>query len=102
MNCRKTLLCSANCWNERYYFTLCTCKKTRLFLFLINGFWSVYSKSAVHFIWPALENPDNPENTNFSGLSRISGVGLNKWTSVFISLGQKTLHQYLVNSENYR
>ena len=61
-----------------YYFTLCTYKKTRLFLFLTNVFWGVDSKSAIHFFRPALENPDNPEKANFSGLSRFSGVGLKK------------------------
>ena len=33
----------------RYYFTLCAHKKTRLYLFLINVFWCVDSKSAIRF-----------------------------------------------------
>ena len=40
-------------------------KKTRLFLFLINVFWGVDSKSAIHFFRLALENPDNPEKKIF-------------------------------------
>ena len=75
----------------RYYFTLCTYKKTHLFLFLMNVFWGVDSKSAIHFFRPALENPDNLEKNNFSRLSRFSGVGLKKWTSAFVLEGQKTL-----------
>ena len=43
-----------------YYLTLCTYKKTRLFIFLINVFWGVDSKSAIRFFRSALENPDNP------------------------------------------
>ena len=31
-------------------------------------FSGVDSKSEIHFFRPALENPDNPEKTNFSGL----------------------------------
>ena len=57
-----------------YYFTLCTYKKTRPFIFETNVSWGVDSKSEIHFFRPALENPDNPEKTNFSGLSRFSGV----------------------------
>ena len=57
--------------------------KTRLFIFLINVFWGVDSKSTIRFFRSALEDPDNPENNEFSGLSRFSGVGLKKWTSAF-------------------
>ena len=64
-------------------------KKHIFFFFLINFFWGVDSKSAIHFFWRALENPDNPEKTIFSGLSRFSGVGLEKWTTAFVSAGQK-------------
>ena len=48
-------------------------QKTR-FIFQVNVFWGVDSKFEIHFFRPALENPDNPEKTNFSGLSRFSGV----------------------------
>ena len=41
------------------------------------------------FFRPALETPDNLEKTNFSGMSRFSRVGLKKWTSAFVSAGQK-------------
>ena len=41
---------------------------------IIHSGWGVDSKSEIHFFRPALENPDNPEKTNFSGLSRFSGV----------------------------
>ena len=75
-----------------YYFTLCTHKKHVFLFFLINVFWGVDSKSAIRFFRSALENHDNPENTDFSELSRFSGVGLRKWTSAFVSAGQKTLY----------
>ena len=63
----------------------------RLFLFLTNDFYCADFKSAIRFFRPALETPDNPEKTNFSGMSRFSRVGLKKWTSAFVSAGQKTL-----------
>ena len=63
---------------KRYYFTLCTYKKTCLFLFSINVFGVYIPNLQSIFFRPALENPDNPENTKFSGLSRFSGVGLKK------------------------
>ena len=49
------------------YFTLCTYKKkkTLLFLFFMNVFWDVDSKSAIHFFRLALKNPNNPEKTIF-------------------------------------
>ena len=40
-------------------------KKHVFFFFLINVFWGVDSKSAIHFFRPALENPHNPEKTFF-------------------------------------
>ena len=46
--------------------------------FLNKCFLGVDCKSAIHFFRLALENPDNPENTKISGLSRVSGVGLKK------------------------
>ena len=39
--------------------------KNTFFLFLINVFWGVDSKSAIRFFLPALENPDNLEKNNF-------------------------------------
>ena len=64
-------------------------KKNTSFFFLINVFWGVDSKSAIRFFRSALKNTDNPENTDFSGLPRFSGVGMKKWTSAFVSAGQK-------------
>ena len=69
--------------------------KNTFFSFFNKHFWSVDSKSAIHFFRRALENPDNPEKsqkTNFSGLSRFSSIGqfgLKKWTSAFVSAGQE-------------
>ena len=31
----------------------------------MNVFSSVASKSEIHFLWPALENPDNPKQKHF-------------------------------------
>ena len=39
----------------------------------------------------ALENTDNPEKTNFSGLSRFSGVGLNMGFIICFGSSKKPL-----------
>ena len=64
-------------------------KKT-FFSFLMNVFWGVDSKSAILFFWLALENPDNPKRQIFR-IIEVFRCRTNKWTSAFVSAGQKAL-----------
>ena len=73
--------------------------------FLINVIWGVDFKYAIHFFRPALENPDNPEKTNFSKLSRFSGVELKQLTCkncICFGRSKNSLLNNPVNSKNYR
>ena len=75
-----------------YYFILCTHKK-HIFSFLINVYWGVDSNSEIHSSWPTQKK----KKTIIRKKKRIieifrCRVGLCKWTSAFVSTGQKTLH----------